>query len=171
MTDEQHQEFAQIQVLNLRLGLVTEGFLTFSKIFLDRAADAILWFIEQPQRGLGSSHNYLFQKNRFRRFCDDRSLVSPDRVTKLGATLHSVVGEARNRLIEHTGGRSTWGGPMILGRRAFAIPYRREPFGMANYAPVDLEQLLFDLRRYFSAVLDFLHRNLEAISDGLSAAS
>jgi len=148
-----------------RLSLVTESFLVFAKIFLDRLADALLCFLREPQHCWGSSHAYLFGKrNGFLRICTKRLLVSAAPLAELGPRLLSRVVEAQNHFIEHTGGKSTWGGPLVLRSRAFAVHDTHDAASFLASPVYDLDQLLLELREYTAASLAFLQTNIEVIA-------
>ena len=165
LNEEDNKEFSEIRQLFHRLLLVSESFIIFSKIFLDRLADAFLWFSGESRYERGSSHNYLFGKQaKFLEIAARLALNSPEEVAERGSRLVMRVISARNDLIEHTHGQAMWSGPLIQGGRAFAVPGRIDAKTFAPPPIFDFERLLLDLRDYSAAYLRFVMANVETVS-------
>jgi len=113
---------------------------------------------------LGSSDAYLLGKrNGFRRICTKRSFVSSTPLTELGARLLSTVVDARNDFIEHTGGKSFWGGPLVLQSQALAVHDIRDAASFMSASVYHLDKVLLELREYTAACLIFLQANIDAL--------
>ena len=165
MSDLEKKEFLEILQLFHRVSLVTESFLLFAKVFLDRLADALVWFLGEPPHRWGSSHAYLFgPRSGFLKICTKRPVVPSTSLTEMGPRLLSRVVDARNDFIEHTGGKSLWGGPLVRQSRAFAVHDIRDAGSFMTSPVYDLDRVLLELREYTAACLAFLQANVDTLA-------
>jgi hypothetical protein len=146
------------------LQLEIESFYLFAKILLDRVADVVCLYFDNPRPSKGSSHSFLVNR-AFDRICRTRSIDGRALVPSLEDLDRRVV-QHRNDVVEHLAD-PRWSPGMGWGadRRVkvsmgLVAPKADEP-DYDTRTTEDPAALLKEIEAYIVAVFDFLETNIE----------